>query len=179
MVIQTSFELLSLCSEDLPVFKRDMQEAFQKGAEVEFPDLKAEILPESHIDKSLRSKGAVAYKAIVDGQMAGGAVVAIDEGGRRGHLDFLYVRYGLQGKGIGQKIWQAIEKNYPDVVVWETATPYFEKRNIHFYINLCGFSAVEFFNPHHKDPHFLNDMEGGDYFFRFEKKMKQKYVSKK
>ena len=28
---------------------------------------------------------------------------------------------------------------HPEVKVWETVTPYFEKRNIHFYVNRCGF----------------------------------------
>ena len=87
-------------------------------------------------------------------------------------LDFLYVKSGIQSKGIGLKIWNAIEKLHPDTKVWETVTPYFEKRNIHFYINRCGFAAVEFFNPHHKDLTIPDDMIGGDYFFRFEKVMK-------
>ena len=38
---------------------------------------------------------------------------------------------------------------YPQVKEWETITPYFEKRNIHFYVNRCGFQIVEFFNKHH------------------------------
>ena len=29
---------------------------------------------------------------------------------------------------------------------------YFEKRNIHFYINRCGFKIVEFYNSHNPDP---------------------------
>ena len=60
--------------------------------------------------------------------------------------------------------------------LWETVTPYFEQRNIHFYVNRCGFHIVEFFNAHHPDPH---DPEEGtaldDQFpagmFRFEKRM--------
>ena len=103
------FKLLPLCTEDLKQFKKDMQEAFQKGA--------------------------VAYKAVVDGQVVGGA----------------------------------IEEKHPHTKVWKTSTPYFEKRNIHFYINSCGFSAVEFFNPHHTDPVLFGDMEA----FRFEKVMKR------
>lgn len=55
---------------------------------------------------------------------------------------------------------------------WETVTPYFEKRNIHFYVNRCGFHIVEFFNSHHPDP---NDPDGdnlmNDGMFRFEKVM--------
>ena len=59
---------------------------------------------------------------------------------------------------------------YPKIRVWETVTPYFEKRNIHFYVNRCGFKIVEFYNEHHKDP---NSTDGGlDEMFRFEKVMK-------
>lgn len=75
-------------------------------------------------------------------------------------------------RGIGYKAWQLVEKLYPDTVVWETCTPYFETRNIHFYVNKCGFKIVEFFNSHHIDP---NDPEGNneefDGMFRFEKYM--------
>ena len=54
---------------------------------------------------------------------------------------------------------------------------YFEKRNIHFYVNRCGFHIVEFFNSHHPDP---NDPDVSEQMneqfpegmFRFEKVMK-------
>ena len=75
-------------------------------------------------------------------------------------------------KGIGQKVWKMIEEKYPNIKVWQTFTPYFEKRNIHFYVNKCGFHIVEFYNPHHPDPNGPCDTPGGEYFFRFEKVMK-------
>ena len=165
------FELSPLTEADMPQFKRDMQEAFQKGSAQEFSDTDEEILPEKDIDESLSRKGAASYKAVVDGEMLGGAIVVIDTVTWHNHLDFLYVKYGTQSKGIGQRMWNEIEKLYPDTKVWETCTPYFEKRNIHFYINRLGFHAVEFFNPRHKDPTIPDDMIGGDYFFRFEKSM--------
>lgn len=158
--------------EDIKEFKKDMQEAFQQGAMSEFNDLNVEILPEKDIDESLCKKGAVAYKAVVDGKMLGGVIVVIDEETQHNHLDFLYVKYGTQSKGIGQMIWNEVERLYSKTKVWETCTPYFEKRNIHFYINRLGFHAVEFFNLYHKDPNIPDDMIGGDYFFRFEKVMK-------
>lgn len=166
------FCLTKLCPEDIAEYKKDIQEAFQKGAGNEFCDLDVEILPEADINQSLSAKGAVAYKAVVDGKMLGGAIVVINDETKHNHLDFLYVKYGTQSKGIGQVIWNEIERLHPDTKVWETCTPYFEKRNIHFYINCCGFHAVEFFNPHHKDPNIPDDMVGGDYFFKFEKVMK-------
>lgn len=166
------FLLEPVKKEDMNEYKRDMQEAFQQGAMKEFNNLNVEILPEKDIDESLSKKGAVAYKAVVDGRMLGGVIIVIDETTQHNHLDFLYVKYGTQSKGIGQKIWNEVERLYPKTKVWETFTPYFEKRNIHFYINRLGFHAVEFFNPNHKDPNIQDDMIGGNYFFRFEKVMK-------
>ena len=166
------FQLLPLTPADLPQFKHDMQEAFQKAAEKDFKNLTVQVLPEKDIDKSLNAKGAAAYKAVVNGKIAGGAIVCINPDTQHNQLDLLYVKNGTQSKGLGLAIWQALEKLYPDTRQWQTCTPYFEKRNIHFYINRCGFNAVEFFNPHHPDPEIPEDLVGGDYFFRFVKIMK-------
>ena len=73
-----NFELLSLNPKHLIQFKKDMQEAFQQGAVDGFGEMEAEILPESHIDRSLSAKGSIAYEAILDGEFVGGAVVLID-----------------------------------------------------------------------------------------------------
>lgn len=167
-----SFELSPLTSEDIPSFKRDMQEAFQRGAASELPDFDGQVLPEKDIDSSLNAKGSVAYKAVEDGQIVGGAIVVIDKRTQHNHLDFLYVKHGVQSRGIGKKIWEHVEKLHADTNVWETVTPYFEKRNIHFYINRCGFSAVEFYNPHHVAAGIPEDMIEGDYFFRLTKVMR-------
>ena len=62
---------------------------------------------------------------------------------------------------------------YPETKVWELVTPCFEKRNIHFYVNKCGFHIVEYFNAHHKNPDYPDS--GYEYraeYFRFEKLMK-------
>ena len=128
---------------DLAPFKKDMQEAFQKGAEAEYGTISEEILPESHINASLEKPGAIAYKAVRDGKMVGGAIVQIDSVSKHHHLDFLYIKHGVQGGGMGQALWTAIEQAHPDTLIWETGTPYFEKRNIHFYVNKCGFHIVE------------------------------------
>ncbi len=164
---------------DLPQFKRDMQEAFQKGAEAEFGHISEQILPESHINASLSKAGSMAYAAIENGCIVGGAIVQINPETHHHHLDFLYVKHGVQSKGIGQAIWTAIEQNHPDAIVWETGTPYFERRNIHFYVNKCGFHIVEYFNEKHPDSHqpeadqpSTDDIPGFEQgFFRFEKRM--------
>ncbi len=168
-------KLEKLEQKDLEVFKRDMQEAFQRGAEEGTYDMEGdeEILPESDIDSSLQAKGSVAYKAVDDnGNILGGAIIVIDEETQRNHLDFLYVKYGTQSKGVGLFIWKEIEQLHPDTKVWITCTPYFEVRNIHFYVNKCGFHVVEFLNAKHQNPEMPEQCEGlEDGMFVFEKKM--------
>lgn len=172
-----NLKLIPLRKEHIKQFKADMQDAFQQGAIKEFEEMEQEILPEQDIDRSLEAVGSIAYEAIVDGEMVGGAIVVIDKDSQHNHLDFLYVKNGFHSKGVGQAIWKEIEKLHSDTKSWETCTPYFEKRNIHFYINRCGFHIVEFFNQYHPDPNDDEIYEEPDngYFegmFRFEKVMK-------
>ena len=168
-----NFSLLQITSNDLCQFKKDMQEAFQKGFEDVYGKTDGIILPEKDIDNSLNEKGAIAYKAVVNGEMAGGAVIVTDETTQHNHLHFLYVKYGNQAKGIGFLIWKEIEKLHPYTKIWETCTPYFEKRNIHFYVNKCGFHIVEYqreFNDHDdRENDFVGDGGGG--MFVFQKQM--------
>lgn len=93
---------------------------------------------------------------------------------RGNSLDFFYVRADELGRGIGREAWAAIGAAYPGTQVWTTHTPYFEKRNIHFYVNVCGFHIVEYHHTGHPDPHHPNepDMPGDDGMFRFEKRMR-------
>ena len=168
-----SFRLILMNETDIPAFKTDIQEAFQKGFEDVYGKTDGTVLPEKDIDQSLNGKGAAAYKAVVDGETVGGAIVVINEETKHNHLDLLYVKYGTQAKGIGFAIWNAIEKIYPETKVWETCTPYFEKRNIHFYVNKCGFHIVKFINEKNPEPDMPEDFigDGGEGMFAFEKVM--------
>ncbi len=169
-------ELLPITKEAMPQWKADMQEAFRLGAiEGGFPEDVGEILPEADIDRSLAAKGAIAYQAVEDGQILGGAIIVLDEENHSGHLDLLYVRHGVQSRGIGKFIWFAIEQRHPNIRVWETCTPYFEKRNLHFYVNVCRFHVVDFWNSRHKDPHtpfdWPEEEEDDDGMFGFRKEL--------
>ena len=170
-------KLFPLTSDDRNQFILDNQEAFRYGALEEFGrrddhfEEPGEIISRKTIERSI--DGGEAYRIIQDGQSVGGVVIKVE--GERGDLDLLFVSPKAHSKGIGYAAWCAIEKLHPEVNVWETCTPYFEKRNIHFYVNRCGFHIVEFYNSHHPDPH---DPDAGadnlmnDGMFRFEKKMK-------
>lgn len=165
--------LVKVSDNDLIQYKHDMQEAFQKGFERKYGKTKNIILPEKDIDRSLNTKGAVAYKAIIGDEMVGGAIITIDDKTQHNYLDFLYVKHNIQSKGVGAKIWFAIEKLYSETKVWKTCTPYFEKRNIHFYVNVCGFHIVEFFNEKHPMPNLPSDFigDGKEGMFEFRKQM--------
>lgn len=167
------FELIPMSKNDIPIFKKDIQEAFQKGFEDVYGKTEETILPEKDINRSLDAEGSIAYKAVVNGEIVGGAIVVIDDKTQHNHLDLLYVKYGTQTKGIGFKIWSEIERLHSDTRVWETCTPYFEKRNIHFYVNKCGFHVVKFINEKSPEPNTPDDFvgDGGEGMFVFEKRM--------
>jgi hypothetical protein len=165
---------------DLPTFKRALQEAFAPAVVEAFGPLSEPIPSDDDLDATLAEPAAVALRIMLDGRDVGGAVVSIDETTQCNSLDLFYISVGAHGRGLGRRAWCAIEKAYPKTRVWRTHTPYFEKRNIHFYVNICGFRIVEFFNGRHPDPHRppgdndiagSGDFPGGDEAFLFEKTM--------
>lgn len=174
--------LTPLTADDREQFILDNQYAFQYGAVEEFGlrddhfEEDGEIISRKTIKRSI--DGGEAYRIRLDGKIVGGLVVMIHPETQRNHLDLLFVDPAVHSRGIGQAAWRETERLYPETQVWETCTPYFEKRNIHFYVNRCGFHIVEFFCAMHRDPNEsefdgerLAD-EGPDEMFRFEKRMK-------
>ena len=116
-------QLMRLRTEQTVAFKEEMQEAFQHGFESYYKaDNRWQILPDKDFYQSLESEGAEAYEAIdEDGMRVGGAIIAIDKAEHRGELSFLYVKVGVQSKGIGQAIWKAIEALHPETEVGKPA----------------------------------------------------------
>ncbi|WP_196231532.1 GNAT family N-acetyltransferase [Ruminococcus flavefaciens] len=167
----TEVQLLPLEGSDREQFIKDNQEAFRFGATEEFGqrddhfEEDGEIISRDTIERSI-DEGA-AYRIIHDGKPVGGVVIKTEYD--FGDLELLFVSPSVHSKGIGQAAWQEIENMHPEVTVWETVTPYFEKRNIHFYVNRCGFHIVEYYNEHNCDP---NEKDGElAEMFRFEKKL--------
>ena len=170
-----------LQAEDREQFILDNQEAFNYGALEEFGlrddhmEEDGQIISRDTIERSIDVSEA--YRIIKDGQKVGGAVIKVE--GNHGELELLFVSPKAHSKGIGYAAWCEIEKLHPEVDVWETVTPYFEKRNIHFYVNRCGFHIVEFYNDYHSDPNDScgaedTDDQFSDGMFRFEKRMRQR-----
>lgn len=156
---------------DLTDFRRGLQDAFAAGFTEAFGTAPEGPIPsDAELGDFFHAPGAVTYHLLLDGIRVGGVVVTIDVVTHRNSLDLFFVATEHHGRGIGSRAWRAIEEMYPETVVWETHTPYFEKRNIHFYVNKCGFKIVEFYNEHHPDPHpeTREGIPGGE-SFRFQK----------
>ena len=139
--------LIPLSAGDREQFILDNQEAFNYGALEEFG------LRDNHFEE--------------DGQIISCKTI---------EQSILFVSPNVHSKGIGYAAWCEVEKLHPEVKVWETVTPYCEKRNIHFYVNRCGFHIIEFYNSHHPDPNDPDiaehvDEQFPDGMFRFEKRL--------
>ena len=174
--------LVPLIGSDREQFITDNQEAFNYGALEEFGrrddhfEEDGQIISRETIERSIDS--GEAYRIMLDGKPVGGVIIKVD--GEHGELERLFVSPEIHSRGIGYAAWCAVEKLHPEVKVWETVTPYFETRNIHFYVNRCGFHIVEFYNSHHPDPEDPEmeepmddrmDDQFPDGMFRFEKRM--------
>lgn len=170
--------LVPLSPADWEQFILDNQEAFNYGALEEFGlhnghyEDDGQIISRETIKQSIDS--GEAYRIMQDDKPVGGVIISVE--GDHGNLEILFVSPKVHSKGIGYAAWCAVERMHPEVKVWETVTPYFEKRNIHFYVNRCGFHIVEFYNSHHPDPNDPDaDEETNEQFpegmFRFEKRI--------
>lgn len=161
-----NLKLERITQADLSTFKAMFQEAFQKGYEDHFGKCLDTILPEKDIDQSLCTKGAIAYKAIIDDEMVGGAIIVINDN-QHNDLHLLCVKVSSQNKGIGKAIWFEIEKLHPNTKQWRTCTPCFETRNIHFYTKTCGFQITKKFDDENIPDDFIGD--GGQGMFELVK----------
>ena len=178
--------LIPLQPEDREQFILDNQWAFKYGAQQEFGmrddrcEEGEEVISRKTIEDSIDGENAETYRIVLDEQKVGGVVLQIDKEAVKGDLELLFVLPDCHSKGIGQAAWKAVETLHPEILVWETITPYFEKRNIHFYVNRCGFHIVEFWNKHHHGPAVPEDMEENwsedDEMFVFRKELKAYFM---
>lgn len=164
-------ELRPLQENEVDLFVKEIQIAFDKAVIEKYGPQPETVIPREDVERSLYGKNAEAFRIIADGGGVGGVIVSINKETHHNALDLFYINPDFHSKGVGQKVWRMIEEKYPETKVWETHTPYFETRNIHFYVNRCGFHIVEFFNPRHPEKGTSADVPGGDGFFRFEKVM--------
>ena len=181
----TKVTLAPLTKDDREQFILDNQWAFKYGAMAEFGerddhlDDSGEIISRRTIENCIDDPQNEAYRIVLNGRYVGGVVLKIDNETCHNHLELLFIVPEEHGKGVGYGAWCEVEKLHPETKIWETCTPYFEKRNIHFYVNKCGFHITEFWCEHFEPTHEMQDAddernpdEGPDEMFKFIKVMK-------
>ena len=180
----TKVTLVPLQADDREQFILDNQRAFKHGAVEEFGmrddhlDFDGEIISRKTMERCIDAPDSEVYRIVVDGKSVGGVILKINNETKHNELEILFVSPEEHTKGIGYGAWLAIEALHPETKVWETCTPYFEKRNIHFYVNKCGFQIdqfwCEYFQPEQEmpDDDEHDPDEGPDEMFRFIKIMK-------
>ena len=167
---------------ELPEFERKIQEAFLVSVEEDFGRQEEPIPSHRDLEESIRSPGAVVFHLMQGSCKVGGIILNINSVTQHNLLDFFFIAVEYQNRGLGQAAWRAVEEAYPETKVWSTATPYFEKRNIHFYVNRCGFKIVAFWNALYPDPHMSRSQEetelpaGCEEMFYFEKVMNENRI---
>ncbi|WP_323704475.1 GNAT family N-acetyltransferase [Mammaliicoccus sp. Dog046] len=165
-------KMVRVKKEEFDSFKNRAKISFIKGLEGAFPEHSqpekiAPIPSEEDYDESFKSKDSETYYLWLNEENIGGVILNINKETHRNEVDVLYIDSKAVGKGIGTKVWDTIEKHYPETKVWELHTPYFEKRNIHFYINKCKFSITGFY----KEVFKIDGQDKEIEFFKFEKFM--------
>lgn len=179
----TKVTLVPLTNDDRERFILDNQWAFKHGALYEFGERDdhinedGEIISRKTIENAIDHPQSETYRIVADGKAVGGVILKIDKETNVNHLEILFTSPEEHSRGIGYGAWLAVEAMHPETRIWKTCTPYFDKRNIHFYVNKCGFQIDEFwceyFQPEH---HLSNDdhdpNEGPDEMFSFIKVMK-------
>ena len=107
---------------------------------------------------------ATAYKIIRENKAIGMIILWIDPKTNVNFLGTIFIDKNLENKGIGKDVWEFVEREYPDTVIWRTETPVFSHRIHSFYINKLGFHVVAVKNP--------KEWRNGEGQFLLEKKMK-------
>lgn len=173
---EMDLELKKISLSEIDFFQQKMVESFQSGVIDRFGDVTAApIPPEDDLSRTGQHENCDLWAVMLDGVPAGAAAVEKNDKTGKYSLDLFFIFKEFINKKIGFKSWQLIEKHYPEARIWETHTPYFERRNIHFYVNKCGFKIVEFFSEVHREEHDLQEEfkdVNSSGFFRFEKVMK-------
>ena len=181
--------LLPLQEADREQFIIDNQRAFKYGAMEEFGmrdnrmEEGEEVISRKTIERCMDGEQAETYRIVHDGEVVGGLILQIDKQNAKGDLEILFIKPEAHSKGLGQAAWRVVESMHPEIRVWETMTPYFEKRNIHFYVNRLGFHIVEFWNKYQHGPAVPDDIEENwsedDEMFLFRKIINNSNIEKK
>ena len=86
-----NIKLIPLQEHEKETFIRNIQIAFKKAVVEQFGPFDEEIIPRDHVIRSFEAEGAESYNIVLDGEVVGGAVLAIHPDTNRNELQLLFV----------------------------------------------------------------------------------------
>ena len=125
-------------TSDVEIFLDNLQAAFRRADGTE-------KFHREDLLKFFDKAGATLLNIVAEKKIVGGAVVIINSETQHNKLSLLFVDADFRNLGIGAAAWRAIEKFFPETKVWYTSTLWLDKRNLHFYLNKCGFVAFSIY----------------------------------
>lgn len=145
---ELTFELLE--EKDINVLTSIMERAFDEDTRMHLNEPKGG--PDGYNNgEFLRRfglhKDSTAYKIFLNDMIIGCIILWINKETKINFLGNIFIDTTVQSKGIGKKIWDFVEQEYPDTIMWKTETPGYSIRNHNFYVNKCGFHIVKIKNP--------------------------------
>lgn len=121
--------------EEREIFIDNLQAAFRRADGSN--KFRTEDLP-----RFFERTNATLWNILADKEVVGGAVLIINGLTNRNKLSLFFVHEEFRNLGIGFAAWRVIEKLFPATKIWETSTLQSDKRNLHFYLDKCGFRVV-------------------------------------
>ena len=123
---------------DREIFIDNLQAAFRRADGTN--KFRREDLP-----RFFEKSNATLLDILHEKNFIGGAVLIINSETQHNKLSLFFVNEDFRNLGAGFSAWLEIEKYFPDTKVWYASTPWKDKRNLHFYLNKCGFVAFSIY----------------------------------
>ena len=156
-------------TSEMPKLMTILEKSFATAMEDYPKDAGRMPVPSGKDIVTMSAEGKDVLAIYISSELVGGAVLSINHDSGDNIVELLFISAEKKRNGLGTQAWHAIESLYPDTKKWELGTPYFLKRNIHFYINKCGFKITKYYNKWNP---FISENKTEDVdFFWFEKEM--------
>lgn len=178
--LNEAIKFVKMTESDVPRVAAMVAETFEKAVLDALGEEKAAMQREAFGDDALAAmvfgEGMDAYIVEIDGVESGIAAVKGNPTEQFYSLELFSISQKHHSRGIGLRVWNELEKLYPDAKTWETTTPTFALKNVNFYVNKCKFHIVELLDMDKiaKETGEENPYAGAEDFrfnFRFQKMM--------
>lgn len=116
---------LSLVSwEDLPYLKGKMSESFAVAVKEHFGESDSgDGPPAEELEEAYQRPESKIFMIMKGCSPVGGVVLKINEITRHNKVDLFFIFKEYLNHGLGLEAWRAIERKYPETLVWELITP--------------------------------------------------------